>query len=120
MAFSAKVRARIIRRDDGLCVLCGAPATNIHHRMPRGAGGSKHRPWVDREACGLSLCGSGTTGCHGWIEGHRAEALKMGWLVPRNGLLRPSEVPYWSPADGRWWLLDDEGNRVEWVDEPAS
>lgn len=43
----------------------------------------------------------------------------MGWLVPRNGLLRPSEVPYWSPVDGRWWLLDDEGNRVEWVDEPA-
>lgn len=29
----------------------------------------------------IRLCGTGTTGCHGWVESHRTEALRTGWLV---------------------------------------
>lgn len=29
----------------------------------------------------VALCGSGTTGCHGWIESHRELALAQGWLI---------------------------------------
>lgn len=30
----------------------------------------------------LHLCGSGTTGCHGWIEHHRTQAIRLGVLLP--------------------------------------
>jgi hypothetical protein len=29
----------------------------------------------------LNVCGSGTTGCHGYIESHRDEAYANGWLL---------------------------------------
>lgn len=49
----------------------------------------------------LNLCGSGTQGCHGWIEGNRAEAGEQGWLVKRG--IDPEEVPV--AYRGRWcWL----------------
>lgn len=114
MAFHPSVRALITRRDDGMCCLCGRPATNIHHRTPRGAGGSKARLWVDQPANALSLCGQGNvSGCHGWIESHRAEAVERGWIVPRNRLVLPAEVPYYSPFVRSWFLLDDAGGRTE-------
>lgn len=69
-------------RDRDRCVRCGAPATNIHHRRPRGMGGTRD-PLANDPSNLLCLCGSGTTGCHGWIESHRAEALRDGWLVSK-------------------------------------
>lgn len=41
------------------CVVCGAPATNQHHVIIKGMGGSK------RQIPTVSLCGLGnTSGCH--------------------------------------------------------
>ena len=53
-------------------------------------GGSRDG-WEDSPANLVVLCGSGTTGCHGWVESHRAEARELGYLVPR-GILTPADV----------------------------
>jgi 5-methylcytosine-specific restriction endonuclease McrA len=36
----AKLRAACLARDGGMCVLCGAPATDADHIVPRAQGGS--------------------------------------------------------------------------------
>lgn len=107
MSVSARTRAVVQGRDGG-CFVCGAFANNLHHRLARGAGGSK-LAHVNAPANLLLLCGSGTTGCHGWVESHRAEAYEAGLLVRRNGVLLPAEVPVFSRWRGRWFLLDDAG-----------
>ncbi|MET8985927.1 HNH endonuclease signature motif containing protein [Nonomuraea wenchangensis] len=102
---SAKLRALVEARDNG-CVRCGAKVPrdedSVHHRIPRGRGGENTAENL------LLLCGSGTTGCHGWVESHRTEAYNAGYLV-RTGfdpldvpvLLRGTTWAYPSP-DGRW------------------
>jgi len=47
----------------------------------------------------IAVCGSGTTGCHGWIENHRGESYRRGWLVHTN--VDPATVPWCSHADYR-------------------
>lgn len=39
----------------------------------------------------MAICGSGTTGCHGWLESHREDAYVKGWLVHRND--DPTHIP---------------------------
>ncbi|GAA1138557.1 hypothetical protein [Nocardioides aquiterrae] len=63
---------------------------SFHHRQPRGMGGSRRRE-VNSPANVMLLCGSGTTGCHGFIEKYRSSAEQEGWLV-RHGQ-DPAEVP---------------------------
>jgi len=73
------------RRSQNRCERCGtddALRWSLHHRKPRGMGGSKD-PAINSPANIVLLCGSGTTGCHGWIESHRAEAYTDGLLVYR-------------------------------------
>ena len=81
------MREAVKVRDGGRCVRCGDPAGSIHHRKPRGMGGT-HGAESDRingPAWLLSLCGSGVTGCHGWVEGNRTRAEELGYLILRNG-----------------------------------
>lgn len=104
-------------RDRGSCVRCGRGLSfldrgrswSVHHRAPRGMGGSKS-PWVNLPANLLLLCGTGVTGCHSWVEANRAVSRECGWLVPRNGVQLPVEVPVFYPGIGRF-LLDDDGGR---------
>ena len=118
--FTSVQSALIVKRDEGRCFRCGVSVHmkmrgidwSIHHRQPRGMGGTSRRVTV---ACGVVLCGSGTTGCHGYVESHRHEARERGLLVPLNGTLKPREV-----AAVRWdglavWLTDD--GRAEPVGE---
>lgn len=45
-----------------------------HHRQLRRHG--------DHSAANLILlCGSGTTGCHGWVHANPALSYEMGWLL---------------------------------------
>lgn len=96
----AVVKAVFHDRDQGRCFRCGRGlhwgdrglGWSAHHRAPRGAGGSRVA-WVSSAANCLIVCGTGTTGCHGWIEAHRAEALEHGWLILRNSIQRADEVP---------------------------
>ena len=36
----ARIRARVLRRDNNTCVYCGAPATEVDHVVPVSRGGS--------------------------------------------------------------------------------
>lgn len=101
-----EVRQAVVDRDKHRCARCGRqlpgyPAS-IHHRTPRGMGGTRD-PKVNKASNLLLLCGTGTTGCHGWVESHRKEATERGFLVP--WWQDPAEVPvnYW---DGKRYLGD--------------
>lgn len=77
-----------VRRD--WCVVCGRPATNMHHVIPNDR---KHSP-------ALSLCGMGNaSGCHGAAHAHRLH-------------FRVVEVKLWSgDTVKRWEYL--------WTGEPV-
>lgn len=67
-------------RAGGRCEICNGDLTtgreySKHHRLPRGRGGRNALVNL------MLLCGSGTTGCHGMVERHRAIAYGNGWLV---------------------------------------
>lgn len=55
---------------------------------------------------GLHLCGSGTTGCHGWITDHPLLAVQHGLAV--RSWQTPADVPVRLAAHGLV-LLDDKG-----------
>ena len=100
------VRDLVFERAQGGCERCGRDLTyefwSQHHRQPRGLGGTS-KP--DRPSNLLLLDGSGTSGCHGWVESHREEAMRFGWLVSQYS--EPSLEPVL--RRGVWVLLDDEG-----------
>lgn len=82
------------RRSGGLCERCGRAAEQIHHRKPRGMGGSGD-PLIHDPANLLHLCAA----CHGWVEANRSLALGHGWLVYRASDPATSPLFRW----GRWW-----------------
>lgn len=110
------IDALVVVRDLGCCVRCGRHVAHlergrewsIHHRRPRGTGGTSLL-WVNAAANLVVLCGSGTTGCHGWIESHRTEAKAAGWLISQNGHLTAVEVPIEHVTLGRVFLTDEGG-----------
>ena len=91
-------------RDRDQCRRCGATTWQIHHRRPRGMGGTRD-PLTNGPANLVLLCGSGVTGCHGWVESHRAEARADGWLVSKWA--DPAAIPI--VHNGRTIYLDDRG-----------
>lgn len=104
-----KIHAVVDRRDGDNCRRCGQPVWDDfsrHHRMPRGAGGSVR---VDRVSNILKLCGSGATGCHGWVEKYRNDAALLGYLLPKfNPDIDPETEPVFTHEFG-WVLLGDLG-----------
>ena len=76
-------------------------------------GGTKEL-WVNQPANLVCLCGTGTTGCHGWVEANRADARDLGWLVSRNARFVAAEIPVTYP-DGRLYRLDDGGGKELWT-----
>jgi hypothetical protein len=114
------------QREHGACFRCRmglrfelrgavyAGGWSAHHRKPRGRGGSRN-PMVSSVANCLVLCGTGTTGCHGWVERNRSLALEQGYLIPLNATTpeyEPAAVRIRS-ASGGWWLLTENGRAVE-------
>ncbi|MBD8477601.1 hypothetical protein [Microbacterium sp. CFBP 8794] len=85
----------------------------MHHRKPRGAGGVKGRgaEVFASPANALTLCGSGTTGCHGDAEKNRDVALERGVLISRLGRGAEFDPPRVRVQrnDRTWWLLDESG-----------
>lgn len=107
---STKVRRQVADRDRGRCLRCGARGTNIQHRIGRGMGGTS-RTEVSGLAALVTLCGSGTTGCHGYITAHPEEAYETGWAIRRSSAEHASEIPLLD-LDGRQFFLTDEGDLV--------
>ena len=81
-----EVRMNVITRAMFKCERCGNPLNgpmSVHHRRPRAMGGTK-RLDTNYPSNLMALCGTGTSGCHGWIEQNRETAYEEGWLVRQN------------------------------------
>lgn len=115
---SKEVRLAVLNRSGFRCEICGKPLGqnqfySIHHRIPRGMGGTD-RPELNETSNLLALCGSGTSGCHGYIENHRQEAYEKGWIVLRDH--NPADVPVeicidlpQMPSIKKFVFLSDDG-----------
>jgi hypothetical protein len=112
LTVSTWLGCQVWERDKGLCQRCGkwvaleqrgvAFGWSVQHRKHRSRGGD------NRMSNLIVLCGSGTTLCHGWVEGNPLAAQEDGWAVP--GWV-PNEDIYQHPVSTPWGLcmLDDEG-----------
>lgn len=103
VGFSTFAVVQIEDRDLLRCVKCGrhiGTGVNKHHRKLRSRGGKGN------VANGILLCGSGTTGCHGWAHANVKEATRLGLIVASWDDEREVPVKTWRG----WMLLDDEGD----------
>ncbi len=99
--FSSVVRALVMDRCGGICEKCGdSTAVQLHHRRPRGAGGTR-RTDTNQPSNALALC----EGCHRYIESHRDWSTVHGWLV--NQAHSPAAVTVC--LHHGWAVLDDAG-----------
>ena len=86
--------AELVRwRDRDRCLRCGTYTAggSLHHRQGRG-GADPHRA-----ANLILLCGSGTTGCHGYVHANPAESYGAGWMVRRLGTATCEGTPVLTP-----------------------
>lgn len=102
---------KIDRREGQSCARCGRGIWengSRHHRKFKSRGGG------DEVSNGVLLCGSGTTGCHGWAHRYPREARAAGFAV--NSWEDPALVPVLLYMAGkRPVYLDDDGG---WSSEP--
>lgn len=105
-------RAVVGGRDNQMCVRClridPFHGVNFDHRKNRSPGGL----WAASN--GQLLCGSGTTGCHGWKTQNPLQATQEGYSCPSWAV--PAEWPArrWTPTAygtqrAEWVLYDDDG-----------
>lgn len=109
-------RDQVTGRDQHRCTICERyvragqwPGLSIHHRLMRSQGSGStelHEP-----SNLLLLCGTGTTGCHGWIHAHPLEAQTYGWLIGVKDTRPPHLVPVYNHRHG-WQLLTPDGQAV--------
>lgn len=83
----------------------------IHHRINRGAGGSK---LYDGIAFLLSVC----TDCNSLMESDSAfaeAARDKGYKLRRHAkpAIDPTEIPVWYQNRNSWYLLDQDGHKTE-------
>lgn len=107
---TAETRRTVQRRDRYRCAMCDRETgshwsgDSIHHREPRSHPFDRlHQP----ENL-LQLCGSGTTGCHGWVHAHPARAYRLGYLVHTGK--DPATIPVYYRTGG-WQQLNADGTR---------
>lgn len=104
MKFTTKTREIIKHRANGSCEVCGMTLriyAQIHHRKPRGMGGTK-RADSGSAANGLYIHQK----CHETIERNRTTGYRKGWLVHQGD--DPVQVPVqlWYG----WHLLNEDGS----------
>lgn len=92
--------ATVFERAGGLCEVCGGAGSDIHHRKPRGAGGTR-----DGAINALSNLTLLCRRDHARVESERALAYERGWLV--HSWDEPGLVPFLRL--GRFCLFDDVG-----------
>lgn len=98
-----RIRQLVLARDELRCQRCSASVKwggcQVHHRLPRGLGGSSD-PAINEPCNLLTLC----SGCHGRVESYRTEAYAHGWLVERGR--NPADVPVLRFGRTWSWLGD--------------
>lgn len=104
MKFSTKVRDKIKTRAHGSCEVCGFTigySAQIHHRKPRGMGGSRSEQ-SGSVSNGLFIHPK----CHAQIESDRNKAMSMGFLIYQGD--DPAKVPVrlWYG----WHYLNNDGS----------
>lgn len=112
-AVSPGVREICLERAGYRCEFCYGPLDGVfgyslQHRAARRAGGSR-LAHLGQPPNLLVLCGSGTTGHHGWVEDHPTEAYELG-LALRTGW-DPEQTPYCDVHD-QWRLLLPDGTSI--------
>lgn len=104
-------RTLVRDRDAWRCQMCGTlmvagQSRSIHHRKPKGMGGSA---LLENASNLVQLCGVGNSdGCHGKAHSNPHWARNHGWIVARA--LDPTEIPV-DMHDG-WFTLADDGSRT--------
>lgn len=112
-AFTPAVRAAVLEATAGQCAGCGRRAAEVHHRCPRGAGGTS-RASVGAPFNGIALCQQD----HSWAESYRDHARQLGWLLTDPD----PAAPWWAYGWGwRAWVEVDGCWLTAYVDasEPA-
>jgi hypothetical protein len=113
----ADLHGSVLLRDNFRCVRCGvlllsAEGRSVHHLLNRSQGGK------DAASNLILLCGSGTTGCHGWVTEHPRQARdEGGWARRSRGPLLPDEIPVlYAQEGGRqgWFTLGDDFSLTAW------
>jgi hypothetical protein len=104
-------RELVLERDDYRCAVCGDSIVGgvrsiHHHRRNRGSGGSSD-PAINAPSNLLTVCGDGTSGCHGWIGANPDEAMDAGFAVSLNSSDAPAQVPVDHAVYGLVYLRDD-------------
>ena len=110
---SEETRWAVLARAFYKCERCnqnflGVPMS-VHHRRPRMMGGSKNE-MLHEPANLIVLCGSGTSGCHGWVESNRAKARELGYLIQK--IESAQEIPF-RDETGSWWQLDNNAQKTQ-------
>ena len=72
-------------------------------------GGSKNE-MLHESANLIVLCGTGTSGCHGWVESNRAKARELGYLIQK--LEAAEEIPF-QDETGLWWKIHNSGHKTQ-------
>lgn len=106
---SVVTRNAVIERAAGVCERCGQAIRgdySIHHRKPRGMGGTND-PAANSPANLVLLCGSATTpgGCHTAVERFRQSAITTGFVVARTA--DPAKVAI--KKHNGWFVLNPDG-----------
>jgi hypothetical protein len=108
---SDETRFTVLSRNGYKCEKCGSDflwGVSVHHRRPRMMGGSSN-PQLHLSANLIALCGSGTTGCHGWVESHRTESRELGYLIQK---VESAELIPFRDDTGIWWHIYNDGTKT--------
>ncbi len=96
---------RSLHRRWSECALCGTTRgrLSLHHVLKR--------PRDDMEGNLVMLCGDGTTGCHGKVEAHDTETLRL--LRDHIEWCRADTIDYLD------WRLGSLDRAADWLDRMA-